>query len=713
MKKMLTMLTCLLIAVSAFGTWETVQAPVDYESVDAAVALDDNTFLKFIDNAVYKTTNMGGDWTEILLPEVVSVNEVDAVSATLAYLVADDGLIYKTEDAGDNWTQIGDTANFKLDMNILDAVDADKVFVGADDGLFLKTADGGTSWDTVTVCSEDLDGGIVFTSDLNGVVISDANVANYWRTTDGGASWDELTLNWPVGYMSKRLYDASGAYGTNTIALVGYHNVVFLSTDGGATFNPSSDMSYDFVRHTGVKVFDADNILVTNSASFILTTDDGAATWDTISPGTGQTSQALAYTSMSNGMLFSAYNQHFKTTDGTTYVPVNDWPGISFWGIAFPSESKVMLSGWGGGELSESNDGGATFTYPDNHASETVTNLYELHFLDENTGLMGGGSGLIKKTTDGGSTWVFKDNPMAQQSNKHINTMYVADNGDIYAGGSGGLVMRSTDNGENWELIDNEGTGIVYNFSILSNGLGIATMNRASYAVSKTADVDSLKIVETSYGYSLFRSVDERNGIIVIGGSDGIYRTTISEMLDTLYKVYDTPEGEDIYSVTYVNDSTLYAAGDDGMVIVSDDSGETWEIITPEVLVELEPTLQKIAYNGDKLFIVGQNGTIMSYDVDEGEVAVDPVPAEFKLAQNYPNPFNPVTSIAFDLPHSDMVSLDVYDITGRKVAELLKQPMTAGHYKVNFDASMLSSGVYFYRLAAGEFVSIKKMTLLK
>lgn len=291
--------------------------------------------------------------------------------------------------------------------------------------------------------------------------------------------------------------------------------------------------------------------------------------------------------------------------------------------------------------------------------------------------------------------------------------MYVADNGDIYAGGSSGLLMRSTDDGETWELVDNEGSGTVYNFTILSNGLGIATMSKASYAISKTADIDSLKLVETAYGYSIFRSVDERNGVIVIGGSDGIYRTTISEMQDTLYKVYDTPDGEDIYSVTYVSDNKLFAAGDDGFVIMSDNAGETWTVISPDVLTELEPTLQKIAYNGDKLFVIGQNGTIMSYDVDETAVEDSPLPSEYQLAQNYPNPFNPITTIDFDLPAGGMVNLDVYDVTGRKIAELLNNTMSAGHYKVNFDASMLPSGVYFYKLSAGEFVSIKKMTLLK
>ncbi len=86
---------------------------------------------------------------------------------------------------------------------------------------------------------------------------------------------------------------------------------------------------------------------------------------------------------------------------------------------------------------------------------------------------------------------------------------------------------------------------------------------------------------------------------------------------------------------------------------------------------------------------------------------------EFRLAQNYPNPFNPVTSIEFNLPKSSFVSLKVYDLTGREVRNLISERMDGGIHSVSFNAEGLSSGVYFYRLEAGEFSSVKKMILLK
>jgi len=88
-------------------------------------------------------------------------------------------------------------------------------------------------------------------------------------------------------------------------------------------------------------------------------------------------------------------------------------------------------------------------------------------------------------------------------------------------------------------------------------------------------------------------------------------------------------------------------------------------------------------------------------------------PAELSLNQNYPNPFNPTTQITFALPENSDVRLDVFNITGQRVASLVDQPMSAGSHTISFDASGLSSGVYFYRLQSGSNLLTRKMTLLK
>ena len=85
----------------------------------------------------------------------------------------------------------------------------------------------------------------------------------------------------------------------------------------------------------------------------------------------------------------------------------------------------------------------------------------------------------------------------------------------------------------------------------------------------------------------------------------------------------------------------------------------------------------------------------------------------FNLAQNFPNPFNPTTVIGYQLPTNALVTLKVYDELGRIVKTLVNDRQTAGAHSVTFNASSLSSGVYFYRLMAGSFVQTRKLMLIK
>jgi agmatine/peptidylarginine deiminase len=104
-------------------------------------------------------------------------------------------------------------------------------------------------------------------------------------------------------------------------------------------------------------------------------------------------------------------------------------------------------------------------------------------------------------------------------------------------------------------------------------------------------------------------------------------------------------------------------------------------------------------FNVNNLAGISQNGNV--------------VPEKFELMQNYPNPFNPVTIINFDIPKENRVTLKIYDITGREVNTLADEVFKAGSYKVDFDATGLSSGIYFYRIYYNGQSDTKKMILIK
>ncbi|MBI1934017.1 MAG: T9SS type A sorting domain-containing protein [Ignavibacteriales bacterium] len=96
-----------------------------------------------------------------------------------------------------------------------------------------------------------------------------------------------------------------------------------------------------------------------------------------------------------------------------------------------------------------------------------------------------------------------------------------------------------------------------------------------------------------------------------------------------------------------------------------------------------------------------------------GVEKVEGLPAKFSLEQNYPNPFNPTTEINFSIPKSGNVTLKIFDAVGQEVATLINEFKPAANYKINFNASNLTTGVYFYRLEANNLLQTKKMLLIK
>ena len=119
----------------------------------------------------------------------------------------------------------------------------------------------------------------------------------------------------------------------------------------------------------------------------------------------------------------------------------------------------------------------------------------------------------------------------------------------------------------------------------------------------------------------------------------------------------------------------------------------------------LVETLNNVAVNQIIPLIEGQVSSLIAMN--------EPVPAQYQLFQNYPNPFNPDTKIRFHLPVSGQVQLEIYNVLGNKVATLVDCFKSAGVYEYTFQASDLSSGVYFYRLTSSGFISMKKMMVLK
>jgi len=177
------------------------------------------------------------------------------------------------------------------------------------------------------------------------------------------------------------------------------------------------------------------------------------------------------------------------------------------------------------------------------------------------------------------------------------------------------------------------------------------------------------------------------------------FSTAVDTVAFTVADTTDTLVTTLVFTGTSSNDWTQYCFGLTDFV----DSGTDIFIAFREHVADTEN-------EGDALFLdlVEVAGLITS-------ISESPeLPSEFVLKQNYPNPFNPATRISFSLPQSSKVTLTVHNLLGQVVATLLDEvSYSSGSYDVQFDAANLPNGIYFYKIAAGSFREVKKMTLLK
>ena len=157
-----------------------------------------------------------------------------------------------------------------------------------------------------------------------------------------------------------------------------------------------------------------------------------------------------------------------------------------------------------------------------------------------------------------------------------------------------------------------------------------------------------------------------------------------------------------------------WVVGNSGKIYRTQNGGKNWESQKSGV----QSNLNGIDFVDDLHGVaVGDSGVVLTTGTGGVTSTIKTInlspPQTFELGQNYPNPFNPTTVISYQLPANTLVTLKVYDVLGRLVKTLVQERQTAGVHSVTFNASSLSSGVYFYRLSAGSFVQTMKLMLLK
>ncbi|MFN3874130.1 MAG: T9SS type A sorting domain-containing protein, partial [Ignavibacterium sp.] len=181
-------------------------------------------------------------------------------------------------------------------------------------------------------------------------------------------------------------------------------------------------------------------------------------------------------------------------------------------------------------------------------------------------------------------------------------------------------------------------------------------------------------------------------------------RTTVLKAFDLLY------EGTKIFTEFAIEDATKNCVVSNCQQVLSSATSELGKALREYDKKNFINVFNHLT-NSWK-FAQQAMGVTLRKDGEDSEVT-DLLPNEYALEQNFPNPFNPTTTINFQLPENNYVSIKIYDIIGNLVTTLVDENMEAGYHSVVWNANGLSSGVYLYRLASGSFISTKKLILMK
>ncbi|HMQ79865.1 MAG TPA: T9SS type A sorting domain-containing protein [Ignavibacteria bacterium] len=397
--------------------------------------------------------------------------------------------------------------------------------------------------------------------------------------------------------------------------------------------------------------------------------------------------------------------------------------------------------------------------------SGSGSSLKSLAILDENTVLVCGFSGTILKSTNGGLNWISKNS-------SNFGALYTLKFFNLQTGyaiggtGTEGVIYKTTNSGENWSgnfvVMDSLQGFFRCNFYSENIWYSIALVDVEFYgtatAIYKTTNsglnwVRKTFLVPTEY-ITEVNFVNELTGHFVTRRTSiplhGFHYVTTNGGTNWSYN----PLGGNAYSVIFRDANTGFTGGEGGYIWKSTNGGFNWSIAQccPGGLqgafsfpsantgysagygkiykttngginwMNASASFTNIVYYDIKFlndtvgYCVGDAGTILK-TTNGGVTAVQQtsteIPQTFSLSQNFPNPFNPVTSINFDIPYSSFSKLTVFDQIGREIQVLVNEQLSPGSYKYEWNASDYPSGIYFYKLQAGDFAETKKMVLIK
>ena len=447
------------------------------------------------------------------------------------------------------------------------------------------------------------------------------------------------------------------------------------STDGGETWAISTILDTIDRDFNKISMVDSVTGYVAREDHYVSKTTDGGATWFPVTRAAVSTSdlETCSFVDENNGYVFGASGLGYKTTDGgTTWTTLTTGMGTStIYGSSFLDANTGYICG-ASGKLFYTSDGGTTFTQQTVNNTSTLRSVY---MVNSNVGYVSGSSGRVRKTTDAGVTWdtvdVGNTSPTLYEIEftNELNGMTV---------GSSGRTFYTNDGGATWNF-ENTSMGTMY-------GMGLDQTSQ-----------DTIAAYVCGFGSFILRNSHVLVPVelasftaSVIGNNVTLSWMTATELNNLGFQVDRRAEEQSWEKDGFVNGH-----------------GTTTE---PQIYTFADAGLASGIYNY-RIKQMDYDGSYKYYQLEQ-EVEIG-TPESYDLSQNYPNPFNPTTKIKYSVPADGFVNIAVYNVLGEKVTEIVNSLQKAGNYEVTFDASNLASGMYIYRMESVDFVSVKKMMILK
>jgi len=445
------------------------------------------------------------------------------------------------------------------------------------------------------------------------------------------------------------------------------------STDGGETWAVSTMMDSSDLDFNRVSMVSSTTGYTAGEDHRVMKTTDGGATWFRVTDPATSTGdlETCAFIDENNGYVFGASGVGYKTTDGgSTWTPLTTTISGTIYGSSFLDAMTGYMCG-SSGALVMTTDGGTTFTTLDPGNTST---LYSIDMVNSNVGYISGSSGRVRRTTDGGVTW---DTVDVGYTGVTLYSVSFKDENNGMTGGSVGRTYYTTDAGNTWNF-ENTSMSTIYHVYVEK-----ASADTAAYAVGTNAYV--MRNYHTIVPVELASFSASVNGDEVT-----LSWITATELNNSGFEI-ERKSGEEEWTAL-------------GFIEGHGTSTET------QVYSFVDRGLLTGTYNY-RIKQIDFNGSYKYYELSE-EINIA-APNSYDLSQNYPNPFNPTTRIKYSVPVDGFVNIAVYNVLGEKVAELINSIQKAGNYEFTFDATNFASGVYLYRMESGNFVSVKKMMILK